>query len=123
MLIWTAGMTIYAVGRPTPLVVAGLATHGAFICCFLIAGQVFVNRQANDGIRASAQGLVVLVSGSGLFAGNLLVGLIRDWTADDFRLAYLPAVVTAGTLSAIFLLGFRRRRPYGDSLVPGRSVA
>ena len=44
-------------GESAPLwfVLSALPTSGAFICCFVIAGQVFVNRQATHDIRASTQ--------------------------------------------------------------------
>src|SRR5256885_805840 len=88
---WTLGLIVMSIGFPIWLVLGALASNGIFICCFLVAGQVFVNRQATHDMRASAQGLLQLISGSGLLLGHLLVGWVRDWTGDSFTWAYLLA--------------------------------
>jgi len=103
---WTLGLGLLSVGSPVGLVLASLLTHGVFICCFFIAGQVFVNRLATHDIRASAQGVLLLISGSGLLLGHLLVGWLRDATAENYEAAYGIAAVTAGILTVIFLIGF-----------------
>jgi MFS family permease len=103
---WTLGLILLGVGSPVWLVLAALGSHGIFICCFVVAGQVFVNRQATHDIRATAQGLLLFVSGSGLFLGHMLVGWIRDWTADDFHLAYAIAAVMSSFAVFAFYLGF-----------------
>jgi MFS family permease len=103
---WTIGLSLLSVGEPTWLVLSSLVTHGVFICCFFIAGQVFVNRQATHDIRASAQAVLVFISGSGLLLGHLLVGWIRDLTNDSYGSAYLFAAALAAALVTLFLFGF-----------------
>ncbi len=103
---WTFGLLMLAVGRPAWLVAPSLAAHGVFICCFLISGQVFVNKQADRDIRASAQGLLHWVSGSGMLTGNLLVGLLRHATGDHFPAIYAPAALAAAGLLAVFVAFF-----------------
>ena len=103
---WTLGLALLSVGEPIWLVLSSLATHGVFICCFFISGQVFVNRQATHDIRASAQGVLLFISGSGLLLGHLLVGWIRDLTADRYDVAYLIASGMAAGLVGLFLAGF-----------------
>jgi nucleoside transporter len=103
---WTTGLAVLMVGSPLALVLSSLICHGIFICGFLVAGQVFVNRQASNDIRASAQGVIHLISGLGLLFGNLAVGWIRDLSADDFHLAYAPAVLIAAVMALTFTLGF-----------------
>lgn len=113
---WTVGMASYAIGRPVALVVGGMAMHGLFICCFLVAGQVFVNRVSAQDVRASAQGLLVLFGGVGLLAGHALVAAVRQWTGDDYPLSFLPAAAIAAVLVTLFLTGFTTRvRPAGDA--------
>jgi MFS family permease len=103
---WTLGLALLSVGSPVWLVLASLVTAGVFICCFFIAGQVYVNRQATHDIRASAQGMLLFISGSGLLLGHLLVGWIRDWTDDRYGIAYLGAFGLAALLVVFFLVGF-----------------
>lgn len=110
-LAWTLGLTALSIGNPTWLVLAALSTSGIFICCFVIAGQVFVNRQAPSDSRASAQGLLVFINGSGLLLGHLLVGVIRDWTGDRYDLAYRFAAMFSAALFIIFAVAFRIPAP------------
>jgi MFS family permease len=122
---WTIGMSALAVGRPLGLVIAALTTQGVFIGCFLVAGQMFVNRQSTRDVRASAQGLVVLISGAGLLAGHLSVGLVRQWTQEDYPLAFLPAACVSVVLVGVFLAGTVTARGVAvqeDSLVSPREI-
>jgi MFS family permease len=103
---WTAGVAAFVVGQPVSLVLAAVTMQGLFIACFLVAGQVFVNRHSAPDFRASAQGLMVLIAGAGLLGGHLLVGWIRLLTEDDFHLAFLPAAIASVVLIIVFLTGF-----------------
>jgi MFS family permease len=117
---WTVGMATFAVGQPVALVLGALTTQGLFIGCFLVAGQVFVNRQSAPDVRASAQGLVVLIAGAGLLVGHLLTGWVRQLTQDDFHIAFLPAVLASAALVVVFMTGFTVRAGLArdtDSLV------
>jgi MFS family permease len=117
---WTVGMASLAIGAPLWLTLGSLVTHGVFICCFFIAGQVFVNRQASHDIRASAQGLLLLISGSGLLLGHLLVGWIRAETDDNYRVAYVIAAGVTAALMGLFVACFAASPPISgqESLVP-----
>src|SRR5437763_153093 len=81
------------IGEPLALVLLGLAAGGVFICCFVISGQVYVNRQATADIRASAQAILVLVNGSGLLLGHFLVGWVRDVSDDRHGVGYAIAAI------------------------------
>lgn len=105
-ITWTAGLAALSFGAPTPLVLSALASGGVFICCFVIAGQVYVNRLATPDIRASAQGLLVFINGSGLLLGHVIVGTIRQVTEDHYATAYLVAMVMSVTLFMLFAAGF-----------------
>jgi hypothetical protein len=118
---WTFGLVLLAVGSPLALALLALATHGVYICCFLVAGQVFVNRQAGHECRASAQGLIQFFGGVGLLGGNLLVGVLRAATGDDFSLVYAPAALVSSLLVVVFTLGFTATEAAAgrqDTLVP-----
>lgn len=103
---WTLQLLTLGLDVPIVLILAAFPAHGIFICCFLVAGQVYVNRQATHDIRASAQGLLLFLSGSGLLLGHLLVGWLRELTGDDYRQAYLGAALLSALMVLVFLAGF-----------------
>jgi nucleoside transporter len=127
-LAWTTALVALSVGSPLGLVLMGLAAQGIFISCFVVLGQVFINRQATHDIRASVQGLFVVVSGLGQLIGNLLVGAVRDLTEDRFSLGYLMAAAAAALSMLIFLAGFETRAVTSpaisekEPLVPGSEM-
>src|SRR5262249_53783206 len=96
---WGLAMAVWTVGRPAGLVAAALCCNGLCVCCFLVAGQVFVNSRARGDIRASAQGLLAFLNGTGMLLGNLLVGWVRVRTRGSF-----PQTLGVGTALAIALL-------------------
>jgi hypothetical protein len=108
---WTLGLAVWSVGRPLWLVVGALAAWGVCVCCYLVAGQVFVNSRARGDVRASAQGLLTLVNGTGMLAGHLLVGWVRQWTRGDFGATFRLAAGVATIFTLIFLVGFGGHEP------------
>lgn len=117
------GFLVLGAADSIPWVLAALATQGIFICCFVISGQVFVNRQAPGDIRASAQGLLIFVNGSGLFLGHLLVGWLREWTNDRYEIAYGVAAMLAAGLVLLFWAGFSApASSVQENLVPGSDM-
>jgi len=109
ILAWTTAVTVLAIGQPVGLVVASLGLQGVFITCYLVAGQVFVNRLAHKDIRASAQALLQFINGMGLLAGNLLVGWIRAQGDGRYFPSFATAAVISVTLVVVFLVGFRTK--------------
>jgi len=99
---WTLALALLTIGWPTELVVASLALNGLLICCFLVAGQVFLNSQATGDIRASTQGLFTFTSGLGLLIGNLLVGEVRSF----FNRAFAPSYGVATAIGVVMLVTF-----------------
>ncbi len=112
---WCLALAALSIGGPFALVIPSLMLHGVFICCFLVAGQVFVNRIAHHDFRASSQGLLVLINGMGQFVGNFLVSLLREWTHDDYPRTFLPAAIGVGVLSLFFMLAFQPAPPESRS--------
>jgi MFS family permease len=108
---WWAALVVLAIGAPLAIVIPSLLLHGVYICCFLIAGQVFVNRIAQHDFRASSQGLLVLINGLGQFIGNFLVAGMREWTDDNYPLAFLPAAIGVGILAVYFTIEFEPPLP------------
>jgi MFS family permease len=106
LLAWVALLTVLAVGGPPGLVVAALGLNGVCVCCFLVAGQVFVNGRADREVRCSSQALLAFVNGAGLLAGHLLVGWVREQAGGSFGPTFTTGAVVAGATLLVFLLGF-----------------
>lgn len=106
ILAWALAMTALALIEARGLVIASLGLHGIFISCFLVAGQVYVNRRAQKDVRASAQAMLQVINGLGMLIGHLLVGWIRGAMREDYAGAFAIAAVVAGTLVLAFGIGF-----------------
>jgi hypothetical protein len=112
---WTAALWLQAAGRPRSLVVGSLAFNGLCISCFYVTGQIFVNRTAGSGLRASAQALVSFVNGLGQLAGHLLVGQIRRYNGDHLPGVFLVGALLTSALLVLFGAAFRDRRQAAPS--------
>ncbi len=104
---WAAGLAVFAAGRPLGLVVGMLSTWGLMVVCYLIAGQVFVDRKAHGDVRASAQGLLTAANGTGLLAGSLLAGWVRGLAHGDPGPTFVTAAAVSLGLLVVFFAGFR----------------
>ena len=93
--------------------------HGICFDFFFVTGQVYVDRKAPSGLRASAQGLITFITyGVGMLLGAWLSGRIVDLHATvsvtgelvhSWRSIWLvPAIGSAAILMA-FLLTFKRK--------------
>src|SRR5262245_1912215 len=105
------GLAVFALGGPLWLAVAALATWGLLVCCYIVAGQVFVNGRARDGIRATAQALLTCTNGVGLLVGNLLGGWVRKQVNGELAPMFAVGAVIAAGLVVTFFLGFTPNRP------------
>jgi MFS family permease len=104
---WALGFGLMALGRPAELVIASLGFSGVFVAGFLVAGQVYANGLAAGDLRASVQGLLSCVNGTGLLLGNLLAGWLRQRTGGDLPPTFtVGAALTAGLL-LLFAASFR----------------
>lgn len=104
---WSFALVALAVGRPAWLVLASLPLHGFYITCFLVAGQVFVNRIAEHEYRASAQGLLMWINGTGLLAGSFLSAYMCRMFANDYSRTFAAPAVWVTLLAVFFVFGFR----------------
>jgi MFS family permease len=109
---WALALIALTIGRPLEFLIGSFLLHGFYITCFLVAGQVFVQRIAERHFRASAQGLLVWISGLGYLIGSLLVGWIQTAVgADDFVRTFLPVAVLMSGLAIFFAIRFRPHSP------------
>src|SRR5207253_738369 len=108
---WTAALVILTIGGPVGLVVGSLLLNGLCIGGFMVAGQVYINRTAGDGLRASAQALFTFVNAAGLLVGHLLVGYLRWSNGGELLGAFAVAAGISTSILLLFATGFRERRP------------
>ena len=72
---WAVRFGSLAIDPPLWVSVASIPLQGVGIACFTVAGQVYIDGQAERDRRASAQALyMVVTSGVGSFLGCLLAG-------------------------------------------------
>jgi nucleoside transporter len=106
-----------AAGAQAALIFAAILLHGACYDFLFIAGQLYVDAEANERIRGAAQGFIAFILwGVGSFVGTLLAGKVlaahvlaspagsikHDWAG----IWQTPAWGSVAVL-AIFLLFFR----------------
>lgn len=110
--------SVHAVSLQAPLIYAAILVHGVCYDFLFIAGQLYVDDEANERIRGAAQGFIAFILwGAGAFVGTLLAGNVLaahqvtgmqgqavtyDWQA----IWNLPAWGAVGVL-AVFVLFFR----------------
>ncbi|MFS2190293.1 nucleoside permease [Mucilaginibacter sp. Mucisp84] len=82
MLAWVLRFGLFAFGDPAGglwMIVLSCIVYGMAFDFFNISGSLFVETQATPNIRASAQGLfMMMVNGFGAFFGSIASGLIID---------------------------------------------
>ncbi|MGB2733715.1 MAG: MFS transporter, partial [Saprospiraceae bacterium] len=80
---WVFRFGLFAIGNPgsgLPLLVLSMIIYGMAFDFFNISGSLFVEKEANVNIRASAQGLFMLMTnGIGAFLGTWISGYAVDY--------------------------------------------
>ena len=105
--------SVTAVGFATPLIFAAILMHGVCYDFLFIAGQLYVDDEANPKIRAACQGFIAfIIWGVGAFVGTMLAGKVlamyelADKTHDWAKIWPVPAFLSVGVL-IVFALFFR----------------
>jgi nucleoside transporter len=118
MAAWSVRYLLFAygdVGTLAWMLYVGILLHGVCYDFFFVAGQIYVNQQANQSIRAAAQGLLTFVTlGLGLFIGAWVSGQVVEVNtvgdggralSHDWRAIWLvPAALAAGILTLFSIL-------------------
>lgn len=83
MLAWVLRFGLFGVGDPgsgLPLLILSMIVYGMAFDFFNISGSLFVDREAKSSIRASAQGLFMLMTnGIGAILGGFFAGGVVDY--------------------------------------------
>jgi NHS family xanthosine MFS transporter len=86
MFAWVLRFGLFGVGNPgsgLSLLVLSMIVYGMAFDFFNISGSLFVDKEARPGIRASAQGLFMLMTnGLGAILGGLFAGKVVDYFTD-----------------------------------------
>jgi MFS transporter, NHS family, xanthosine permease len=114
---WVFRFGLFAVGDPGGrlwMLVLSMVIYGMAFDFFNISGSLFVDRESEPGIRASAQGLfMVMTNGLGAFLGATASGWVVDHFTvhgmKDWRRIWLAFAAYALVLGVVFPLVFRYR--------------
>jgi predicted MFS family arabinose efflux permease len=99
-------MCVLSWGEPVWLVAASLGLNGVCICCYIVAGQVFVNGQARGDVRTSSQSLLTFVNGLGQLLGNLLGEWVHERAGGAFALTFAAAAAVSAVALVFFVIAF-----------------
>jgi hypothetical protein len=120
MAAWSLRYFMFAMGDTASLVwmlYGGILLHGICYDFFFVTGQIYVDQQAGERIRAAAQGLIAFVTlGVGLYIGSWASGKVVDAyaitgpggvTTHDWQSIWMVPAVGAAVILVIFALLFR----------------
>ena len=84
---WVARFGLFGIGNPGDglvLLILSMIIYGIAFDFFLISGSLFVEMETESGIRASAQGLfMIMTNGMGAFLGGITSGRVIDYFTHD----------------------------------------
>lgn len=119
MVAWVLRFGLFAYGNPGPglwMIVMSCVVYGMAFDFFNISGQLFVEEQSDPAIRASAQGLFMLMTnGVGAILGSSISGVIIDvfFTRADGSKEWHDIWITfslyALVVAVLFAICFRHR--------------
>lgn len=117
IVAWVFRFGLYGLGNPGEgliLLILSMIIYGMAFDFFNISGSLFVEKEADKNIRASAQGLFMIVTngfgayiggvGSGWVVDYFTVNGVKDWTSIWFTFA-----AYALALGIVFPIAFRYR--------------
>lgn len=119
MLAWVFRFGLFAYGNPGEglwMIVVSCIVYGMAFDFFNISGSLFVDTQVNESIRASAQGIFMMMSnGFGAWLGSTISGLVIQhfFTNPDqsmnWREIWLSFAGYALVVAVLFALFFKHR--------------
>lgn len=115
MIAWTLRFGFFAYGDPSAsgivLLLLSMVVYGCAFDFFNISGAIFVEQEVDHRIRASAQGLfMMMVNGVGAYVGAICSGRVIDYfTVDsikDWQSIWLVFAAYTLVLAVIFIFAF-----------------
>jgi len=125
ILAWTAryfllSSSVGAGAVQTLLIFAAILLHGVCYDFLFIAGQLYVDDEANERMRGAAQGFIAFILwGVGNFVGSTLAGKSQAWhtlripigqIAHDWRGIWIYPAWGSVVVLALFVIFFRESR-------------
>lgn len=116
MVAWVLRFGLFGVGNPGSglwLLVLSMIVYGMAFDFFNISGSLFVDREAKPAIRASAQGLFMLMTnGLGAILGGLFAGMVVDYFSDaagnkNWQNIWFTFAAYALVIAILFVATFR----------------
>lgn len=123
MLAWVLRFGLFGIGNPGSglwLLVLSMIVYGMAFDFFNISGSLFVDREAKPGIRASAQGLFMLMTnGLGAILGGMFAGAVVDYFTDaagnkNWQNIWFSFAGYALVIAITFLLLFKYKHNRND---------
>jgi NHS family xanthosine MFS transporter len=131
MFAWVFRFGLFAIGDPGNglyLLILSMIIYGMAFDFFNISGSLFVEKEADLKIRASAQGLfMVMTNGIGAFLGGMVSGWVVDYFTTngvkDWRSIWFSFAAYALLLGIVFPLVFRyRHNPSETEINRGEAI-
>ena len=124
MLAWVLRFGFFGLGNPmfpgVILFILSCVVYGVAFDFFNVSGGLFVDSECDEKVKASAQGLFMLMTnGLGATVGTLLAGEVINtychWTADgylvgDWQTCWFIFAGYALVVAVLFLLMFRNKK-------------
>lgn len=129
MVAWVLRFGLFAYGDPAGglwMIVLSCIIYGMAFDFFNISGSLFVETQVEPSMRASGQGLFMMMSnGFGAVIGSLASGYMIDkfFMVDgqkDWHGIWLAFAAYSAVIAVLFLVLFKR--PANESVVSGNAV-
>ena len=125
MLAWVARFGLFAYGDPAGglwMILLSCVVYGLAFDFFNISGSLFVETRSRASMRASAQGLfIMMTNGFGALLGSAVSGVVIDtfFTSanqqKDWRGIWLAFAAYALTVAVLFAVSFRDKKTAQDA--------
>ncbi len=120
--------SVHGLGSQAALIFAAILLHGVCYDFLFIAGQLYVDAEANERIRGACQGLIAFILwGLGAFVGTMLAGRVlamhtlatpAGTMQHNWREIWMVPAIGAVVVLLLFAIFFRE--PPHNSKLPGR---
>jgi NHS family xanthosine MFS transporter len=122
MLAWVLRFGLFGIGNPGSglfFLVLSMIVYGMAFDFFNISGSLFVEKEAKPAIRASAQGLFMLMTnGLGAILGGVFAGKVVDYFTEgeqrDWQSIWFTFAGYALLIAIVFLFVFKYKHNPGD---------